>query len=232
MPDLAISFSIRALLDGRIAPTRLELFGPRLRVVRQADGALTLGETQVPITAQPSAEEARLGSDLTADVLAHLAAPPDHKGPLGYLRSISLLNADFIFEDLREGVTIRAPGSDILLARDREGVGGNARLNILADGRRARIDLAGGYNPQRKALELEMHLDGMEPAVLAPLSPDLKVAGRRQGADLGHGAGADQPAGRGRRRVPRSHGGGGHHRRAVAVRRAGDAALGDAQGRA
>ncbi len=175
VPDLAISFSIRALLDGRIAPTRLELFGPRLRVVRQADGALTLGETQVPITAQPSAEEARLGSDLTADVLAHLAAPPDHKGPLGYLRSISLLNADFIFEDLREGVTIRAPGSDILLARDHDGVGGNAHLNILADGRRARIDLAGGYNPQRKALELDVHLAGMEPAVLAPLSPDLKA---------------------------------------------------------
>lgn len=179
VPDMSVGFSVRALLDGRIAPTRLDLLGPRLRIVRQTSGALAFGEAppQPPAGAKPApqpAEQPHLGGDVTADVLHHLMGPPDHKGPLGYLQSVSLLNADFVFEDQREGVTIRAPGSDIVLTRDSHGLGGNARLNIVVDGRHAQVDLAGGYNAERKALEVEARLAGFEPAMLAALSPDLK----------------------------------------------------------
>src|SRR5690242_8347032 len=38
IPELAISFDLPSLLRGRIAPRRFELIGPRLRVLRTAEG--------------------------------------------------------------------------------------------------------------------------------------------------------------------------------------------------
>lgn len=183
VPELSIAFSLRALLAGRIAPTRLELFAPRLTVIRRPDGGFAFGDSQVAEPSAPASDTAsqrpaaRLGGALTAEVIAHLAGPADFEGPLGYLRTISLLNADFVFDDRRAGILIFAPGSDIILNRDRNGIGGSARLNVVAGAGRTVVDLAGGYNAAGRALDLEARFRGLVPAEFAGLAPALAPLG-------------------------------------------------------
>lgn len=172
VPDISVSFSLRALLDGRIAPTRLSLVSPRLAVVRRPDGSFAFGDTGAAQPA-PAAEASRLQGALTGEVVSHLIGPPDHKGPLGYLTTVSLLNAEFVFDDQRTKVMIMAPGSDIVLTRDRGGVGGNARLNVVAGDKQAVINLAGGFNPVEKSLDVEARFEGVTPAEFAGLAPAL-----------------------------------------------------------
>lgn len=200
VPELAVGFSVRALLNGRVAPKQLDLFGPRLRVVRLPDGSLTLGQgVQPALSGQPGTdvtvplskpqvsrpeggkprvaggeEAAQFAPDLMTQVLRDLADTKNHEGPLGYLSSISLLNADFVFEDQREAITLRAPGSDIVLTRDADGLGVNARLNVATGGSHAVVRVAGSYNAASALADLEVRMNGLEPASLAPLAPVLR----------------------------------------------------------
>ncbi len=185
IPELAISFSLRALLDGRIAPTRLSLDGPRLTVVRRADGSFAFGDSniqpsQTPQGQQPATavtEESRLQGALTQEVIGYLVGPPDRKGPLGYLHTVSLLNAEFVYDDRRANVLLLAPGSDIVLTRDRSGIGGNARLNIVAGDKSAVINIAGGYNAADKVIDAEARFSGLTPAEFSTLAPVLEPLG-------------------------------------------------------
>ena len=50
IPEISVSLSTRALLQGRIAPTHLEVITPRIRLVRDRNGDIQLG-----FGAQPTA---------------------------------------------------------------------------------------------------------------------------------------------------------------------------------
>ncbi len=72
VPEMSVSFSLRALLRGVVAPTNLDLIGPRLQVVRNENGkfAFTLEETT------------NLPTDTLGGVLAALSAPKQDNGIL------------------------------------------------------------------------------------------------------------------------------------------------------
>jgi hypothetical protein len=177
VPDLSVSFSLRALMSGRLAPTRLDLYEPSLTVVRRPDGSLAFGDSSAA-PAAPSASttteyEPRLGGDLTGRVLSRLVGPLNREGPLGYLTTIRLLGADFTFDDQYDGIVLRAPGSDIALTRGRDGISGNARLNIVAGDRRSVVVLTGGFNAAEKSLDLAARFRGFMPSEFSGLAPVL-----------------------------------------------------------
>jgi len=177
VPEIAISLSLRALLEGRVAPTRLALIGPRLRVVRAEDGRLGLGDPP-PAPASPDIRPApRIGSDFAALVIERLTGPPDRSRPLGYLRSLVMANADLIFDDQREKIVLNAPGSEVVLTRNEEGIIGSARVNLRTGDADARIDLDAAYTTTDGTLGLETRFRGLEPAGFAGLSPDLAHVG-------------------------------------------------------
>jgi hypothetical protein len=175
IPNIVIGFSLKALLRGRFAPTGLELFKPRLTVIRHADGSFGFGDTVIQAAkGQTSAQQAQLRGELTAKAISKLVGPPDQQGPLGYLASISMVNADLRFDDQRAGITLNAPESEIIFARDGAGLGVSARLNLAIGDHFTRIQLAGGYNPAQKALDLEVRFNGFVPAEIAGLAAELK----------------------------------------------------------
>jgi hypothetical protein len=175
IPDIVIGFSLKALLRGRFAPTELELFKPRLTVIRRADGSFGFGDTVInPAQDSTSAEQSQLHGELTAKAISKLVGPPDQQGPLGYLSSISMVKADLTFDDQRAGVMLSAPESEIIFARDGVGLGVSARLNLAVGDHFTRIELAGGYNPAENALDLEARLNGLVPAEIAGLAAELK----------------------------------------------------------
>jgi hypothetical protein len=175
IPDIVIGFSLKALLQGRFAPTELELFKPRLTVIRRPDGSFGFGDTVIkPAQGQTSAQQSQLRGELTARAISKLVGPPDQEGPLGYLSSISMVKADLTFDDQRAGIMLSAPESEIVFSRDGTGLGVSARVNLAIGDHFTQFQLAGGYNPAQNALDLEVLFNGFVPAEIAGFSAALK----------------------------------------------------------
>ena len=164
--DMEIVLSPWALLQGRLAPSRVVLDRPVLRLVRAADGSfhIAVGEQ----TAESQTAEF-WGDRLTRDI----AAPLGTGGPLQYLSTFSMTNAMLIVDDKSLGVTWRADQVDLVMARNANGVDGHMQLAVGIGGKQA---LLSGRLAYRNTGELSVRIDfeGVDPALFAPAAPALQ----------------------------------------------------------
>ncbi|MEK7246367.1 MAG: DUF3971 domain-containing protein, partial [Pseudomonadota bacterium] len=175
VPEVSFSLSAQALLHGMIAPRSIELFGPRLFLARRDDGRLViaLGENQSE------------SQDLLQRLLDQLLAPPDRSNPMGYLARINILGADLTLADMARGRTWRFPSAQVHVARDAEGLRGEATLEFAAVGGQGRATVQGVYHAVSGRSEATLNFDRARPAAFAefveafaPFSAlDLPLAG-------------------------------------------------------
>lgn len=116
IPEMSVTFSARALMRGLIAPTRLELFGPRLKVVRSADNRISVG-----LGEGESAGNAAEG-DAASGLVGELLRAPDPDLASGYLTAISIRSALIEVDDRVTDRRIVASRANVAFARDDEGV--------------------------------------------------------------------------------------------------------------
>jgi hypothetical protein len=176
IPEVSISFSLRALLKLEIAPRRLQIFRPRIQVVRREDGSIVTGTAVArPEAAEPPAEApavegaTNISPQLTTDFIGGLLAPSGAASVIGHLESVNITDAELTFEDRRSGVRVHAPEADLVLVREPDGIGGNARITVAAGNERMLVDLSAGYSLQRRAVELEARFTAAKPAALTAL---------------------------------------------------------------
>ncbi|HKR20058.1 MAG TPA: AsmA-like C-terminal domain-containing protein [Stellaceae bacterium] len=166
---MEIVLSPWALLQGRLAPSRVVLDHPVLRLVRAADGSfrLALGEQ----TAESDTAEF-WGTRLTRDV----AAPLGSGGPLQYLTSFAMNDATLIVDDKSLGVTWRADRFDIAMERNAAGIAGTMQLAVGIAGKQA---LLSGHIDYRAIgqLSVKIDFDGVDPALFASAAPALQPLG-------------------------------------------------------
>lgn len=166
---MEIVLSPWALLQGRLAPSRIVLDRPVLRLVRAADGSfhIAVGEQ----TAESDTAEF-WGTRLTRDI----AAPLGTGGPLQYLSRFAMSNATLIVDDKSLGVTWRADQVDVVMERNAAGVDGTMQLAVGIGGKQA---LLRGRIAYRNTGELSVRIDfdGVDPAVFAPAAPALQPLG-------------------------------------------------------
>lgn len=166
---MEIVLSPWALLQGRLAPSRVVLDRPVLRLVRASDGSfhIALGEE----TAESQTAEF-WGTRLTRDV----AEPLGSGGPLQYLSKFAMSNATLIVDDKSLGVTWRADRVDVDMQRNANGVDGTMQLAVGIGGKQA---LLSGRLAYRNTGELSVRIDfdGVDPALFAPAAPALQPLG-------------------------------------------------------
>lgn len=166
---MEIVLSPWALLQGRLAPSRVALDRPVVRLVRAADGSfhLAVGEQ----TAESQTAEF-WGTRLTREV----AAPLGSGGPLQYLSKFAMSNATLIVDDKSLGVTWRADQVDLVMERNAAGIDGNMHLAVGIGGKQA---LLSGRVVYRNTGELSLRIDfdGVNPALFAPAAPALRPLG-------------------------------------------------------
>ncbi|MGB8182641.1 MAG: DUF3971 domain-containing protein [Stellaceae bacterium] len=166
---MEIVLSPWALLQGRLAPSRIVLDRPVLRIVRAADGSfhIAVGEQ----TAESDTAEF-WGTRLTRDV----AAPLGSGGPLQYLTDFAMNNATLIVDDKSLGVTWRADRFDVVMQRNPAGMDGSMKLAVGIGGKQA---LLSGRIAYRVTGELSVRIDfqGVDPALFAPAAPALHPLG-------------------------------------------------------
>jgi hypothetical protein len=157
IPEISFSLSAQALLRGMLAPRSIELFGPRLFLAHRADGefVVALDEAQSE------------GQDLLQRLLNQLLAPPDRRNPMGYLARLNIIGADLTLADLGRARSWRLPAAQVLIARDADGLSGEAMLDFATPGGRGRIDVRGAYRATDGLSEATLTLDRARPAAFA-----------------------------------------------------------------
>lgn len=116
VPSLSVTFDGRALLSGQIRVSGLELIGPKLRLLRHADGV-------VEITNEGSGPEGTKGSGLRIEPGILLGrAGEEELDTFGDLQQLSVRGADLSFHDVASGLRLAVPSADLSLSQDPDGV--------------------------------------------------------------------------------------------------------------
>lgn len=169
VPEMTITLSARALLRGLVAPTKLEVFGPRIKIVRDDGGTVRLdfggGET-------PNDEGAQEG-DAPLGIVQELLRPPDQSLASGYLTSVAVRSAFLEFEDAVTGRRIVAPNVNLQLKRDDAGIRADGSLTLGESEGATHLGLSGIYRARDRMTDLGLVFADVDPGALAGFDPSL-----------------------------------------------------------
>jgi hypothetical protein len=160
LPEVAVGLSLPAMMRGIVAPTSLEIVSPKVTGVRTKDSHVVFGFT----TGDPSQQAPK--SAMLSRLMTDLLGAPDPTRPLGYLKKVSIRDADFSFEDQKLGNTRRAPRSDIEFRRDKSGIKVAGVLDLDLDGRKSRVDGSVAYIAETGDLDIALEFSGIDPGLV------------------------------------------------------------------
>ncbi len=164
VPEVSLGLSGLSLIDGVIAPTEVELMGARVDLVRDETGKvrLAVGDTGGD------------GSDEALDqLIADLLAPPRDDHPFGKLRRVSIIGADLTMDDLLRGISWRAPGTDLILDLDEEGISGQLTLKAEVGEETLELQALALYDRASETAETAVQFSALTPDRLVRYAPEL-----------------------------------------------------------
>ena len=165
LPELSVGLSGLQLLRGRVTPTVIELLRPEVVLHRARDGSVRFGFGGVNGSGASDPAFKRL--------LAGVMAPRDPERPLGLLRQVSVRDADVTFEDEDVGLILHAQVNNIVLDRDPRGLVGH--LDFVAQLGDVVLPISGDavYVRETSTIDSELRVNGLNPAQLASMIPEL-----------------------------------------------------------
>jgi hypothetical protein len=167
LPDAAVTLSIPWLLRGELAPRRLELRQPVLRLRRAEDGrfAVELGDAPPETPATP-------GAGPLDDLLAELMRPPAEDRPRGALETLSIAGARVTVEDAVLGTVWSLDGAWVELRRlPAGGVTGRGAATLRLGDARIPLRIAAEARGSPAEVAVQLSLPEIRPAALAGLAP-------------------------------------------------------------
>lgn len=169
LPEIRTTFSVPALLQGRLVPTRISLVGPHLNAVRDADGTVHLA-----LVLDDSPDDGN--NPFVDELMVALRQRPDPSRPLGALSKVAVRDARLTIDDRKVGRQWVADHVDIFLARDVQGIKGRANLALnLGDGRTSQLAGDIRYTTADGGLALTTRFQGVSPADFARFLPPPPV---------------------------------------------------------
>jgi hypothetical protein len=162
-PEMASSFSVGALLGGRLEPTRIVLEHPVLQLTRDESGGLTF---------RVGGSDAATGN-LGLDDPVGLFSPLRERGPWSQLRQLSIRQASVVVDDRLTGKVWQADRVAASLQRNEQGVDGDLSLAVMLGGNAPELHAVYHYAAATQKLDLEMSVDGLDPTALVPIAPIL-----------------------------------------------------------
>ncbi len=169
-PDVVVGLSLRALVQGVVAPTVIEVVGARIRLARDADGNFTIVRQ---LTGDQAARSGVGFSAVLPAIIRQLVSKPDVGQPLSFLTVVRIRRGQITIDDRRLGLVWRAPIADIELRRDSAGLAGEFDL-VLAVGD-SETRLSGDFLFPRGGdrISARGQFVGLQSEALIPLLPRL-----------------------------------------------------------
>jgi hypothetical protein len=165
-PELNVDLSLRALADGMVAPTGLDVVGARLTIVRDVEGKVQFG------FADGAAAEA---SSLPA-MLRSLLGAPDRSHALGYLESIRIRSSSVTYRDMQTSRAFEAKIARARADRDAAGLKFAVALELLSGERTAVFEALGNFDASDESYDVAMAFKALRPALLSEFVPGLEAA--------------------------------------------------------
>jgi hypothetical protein len=162
-PEMSAAFSLRSLLQGRMAPTRLVVARAVLRFVRDEAGAIRFGFGDQDVDA----------SSFGPEILEQFAGPPRPEAPFGLMRRVSVRGATFVLDDRQTGRRWQADRVDGAVERNPEGLSGDLSLALPIGTREPELHASYHYSSSERTLDFAIEISAVEPAALASLAPEL-----------------------------------------------------------
>jgi hypothetical protein len=170
VPEMSIELSIPALARGLIAPTRLELFGPGVRLVRNRTGGIDLGFS-APVAEQTNSERS---DTLAEELLRDLLLPPNPDRAMGYLEQINVYEARLMLKDERLDVEWIAPSAFVSLARSENGIRATADLSLDLPGEPLELSATAHYDTNNRLVDIGLVFADVDPVRIAHAVPGLE----------------------------------------------------------
>ncbi len=175
IPSMAVSLSPKALLEGRIAPSEIDLIGVELDLVRDADGQINLDFTHPPEAqvAPPAPGEEPLAGRLLDQALTMLSHPPADS-TISELARVGIQATSLTLHDEPTGSNWHAVDSRLLLRRADGRVTGDLQINLdFGNDRRTELKATAEYRRDDKRLALTFGFAGLDPVPFAERLPRL-----------------------------------------------------------
>lgn len=172
-PAAAVRLSIRALLAGRLAPTRIDLIGPHITLERSADGVRLLHGA--PGTAAPGGQTDR--ASMLALLLPELGGTGEVDGVLRDVGAVGVIGAAVTLEDRVTGRVWYAPTADIVIVRGRGALRARMSANVEVAGQSARIEGNATLDIEAGRVDLSIVLPRLDSAMIAMADPGLSQVG-------------------------------------------------------
>jgi hypothetical protein len=161
--EMSASFGLSSLLRGHLAPTRLVVEHPILRLSRNQQGKIGIrfGE-------QNSGEPV-----LGPEMLEQVGGAPKPQASFGLMRRVMVRDATFILDDERTGRHWQADQVDATVERDADGLAGDLSMALALGTRAPELHARYRYSSSSKTLDLALEVGAVEPAAIAALTPEL-----------------------------------------------------------
>ncbi len=179
VPELSFGLSLRALVRGNLAPTSLDAASPVIRIIRRETGEIALGFTELGGETSGAKNESggergqSEGTLVLRFLVNELLADPEPSRSLGYLRRISVSNAQFTFDDRLAGAYYRSSNAEIVAIKRADGIFAEAGMTLDYGGRSADFSANVYLARTDRRVRAELFFRGVEPAGFAASIPQL-----------------------------------------------------------
>jgi len=183
LPDASVSLSIPWLLRGRLAPGRIELQHPVLRLRRDAAGNLDAEFAVAPAPADGAAiagaedsgaAAAGPGDSVLEALLADLMRPPGDAAARGALTRLGVRDALILVEDAQLGAAWALDGATIELRRlPAGGIAGRGTGTLALGAAAIAVSVTMEATGDPMAIGFRLAVAETRPAALAALAPAL-----------------------------------------------------------
>jgi uncharacterized protein YhdP len=162
-PEMSASFSLKSLLRGRVAPTRLVIERPILRFIRERNGAIRLG----------FGDQDGDAPSFGPEILEQLAGSPKPDAPFGLMRRVVIRGASLVLDDRQTSRRWQADRVDAWLERNPEGLAGDLSLALPIGEHQPELHANYSYLSNGRTLDVSLEIGAVQPSALASLAPEL-----------------------------------------------------------
>jgi len=163
IPELSLSLSAKALLEGRLAPQSIEMFRPSLKLLRRGDGSFEIAFNTDEQTSESFFQR----------MFEELMARPDPLNSMSYLTLINIFDADLMVVDQALKTSWNAPSTQVQLRRDSTGIKGDVTFDVIVGGKVASFSVLGGYLAKERKLDIGIDFSELTPSSFSHLAPEL-----------------------------------------------------------
>jgi uncharacterized protein YhdP len=175
LPEVSINLSLRALAQGVVAPTEIDIIGARVTLIRDRDGGFDFGQDE---TARESAGATSPEADFSRAVpalIAELLSEPDPARPLSFLKMARFLQGELTIYDRKLRTFWHAPTADVSIKRETGGLTGNMDLTLALGATPTDLGLSILYREADGTTILAASFDDLRIETFAALDARLAV---------------------------------------------------------